>query len=88
MAMLSEELLKKLKEHAEYFPRKEQAILLCLHEVQDHYGHKPTFAYARLGSSKPCPYIKNTQVGSLYMYLDYTFACKLSKACFSFFQNI
>ncbi len=44
MAMLPEELLKRLKEHAEYFPRKEQAILLCLHEVQDYYGHIPDFA--------------------------------------------
>ncbi len=39
--MLDEKLLEKIKEHVSYFPRKEQAILLCLHEIQDHYGHIP-----------------------------------------------
>lgn len=42
--MLPEELMNKLQEHINYFPRKEQAILLCLHEVQDYYGHIPWFA--------------------------------------------
>ena len=39
--MFGKELEEKLKQHIEYFPKKEQAILLCLHEIQDHYGYVP-----------------------------------------------
>ncbi len=39
--MFEKELENKLKSHINYFPKKEQAILLCLHEIQDHYGYIP-----------------------------------------------
>ncbi len=39
--MFEEALRSKLQEHIDYFPRKEQAILVCLHEIQDHYGYVP-----------------------------------------------
>ncbi len=39
--MFEKELQSKLIDHINYFPRKEQAILLCLHEIQDHYGYIP-----------------------------------------------
>ncbi len=39
--MFEKELEEKLKDHINYFPRKEQAILMCLHEIQNHYGYIP-----------------------------------------------
>ncbi len=36
-----EELKTKLEEHINYFPKKQQAILLCLHTIQDYYGYIP-----------------------------------------------
>ncbi|MEN3034066.1 MAG: NADH-quinone oxidoreductase subunit NuoE [Aquificaceae bacterium] len=42
--MLPKELLKNLEAIASSFPRREQSVLLCLHEVQDHYGYIPDFA--------------------------------------------
>ncbi len=39
--VIEESLRKKLEEHINYFPRREQAILLCLHEIQNHYGYVP-----------------------------------------------
>nr|6HLM_A Chain A, NADH-quinone oxidoreductase subunit E [Aquifex aeolicus]6HLM_C Chain C, NADH-quinone oxidoreductase subunit E [Aquifex aeolicus]6Q9G_A Chain A, NADH-quinone oxidoreductase subunit E [Aquifex aeolicus VF5]6Q9G_C Chain C, NADH-quinone oxidoreductase subunit E [Aquifex aeolicus VF5] len=36
-----EELKTKLQEHINYFPKKRQAILLCLHEIQNYYGYIP-----------------------------------------------
>jgi len=36
-----EELRAKLEEHINYFPKKRQAILLCLHTIQDYYGYIP-----------------------------------------------
>ncbi len=39
--MFAEDLRNRLREHIDYFPRKEQAILVCLHEIQDYYGYVP-----------------------------------------------
>ncbi|NPB06816.1 MAG: NADH-quinone oxidoreductase subunit NuoE [Aquificae bacterium] len=41
MFELPKELKEKLLEHVNYFPRKEQAVLLCLHEIQNYYGYIP-----------------------------------------------
>ena len=46
--MLPAELEQKLEAYVKYFPRREQAILLCLHEVQDYYGNIPSFALERI----------------------------------------
>lgn len=35
---MKQELLEEIKEHINYFPRKEQSILLCLHAIQKHEG--------------------------------------------------
>ncbi|MCS7171118.1 MAG: NADH-quinone oxidoreductase subunit NuoE [Aquificaceae bacterium] len=70
MTMLPEELLKKLQGHAEYFPRKEQAILLCLHEVQDHYGHLPEFALKEVAKILDLPLNHIEDVVSFYDMFD------------------
>ena len=70
MTMLSEELLQRLKEHASYFPRKEQAILLCLHEVQDYYGHIPDFALHELAKLLELPLSHVENVVSFYDMFD------------------
>ncbi|MFN3975825.1 MAG: NADH-quinone oxidoreductase subunit NuoE [Aquificaceae bacterium] len=70
MAMLSEELLKRLKDHAEYFPRREQAILLCLHEIQDHYGHIPAFALEEVAKVLEVPLSHVENVVSFYDMFD------------------
>jgi len=57
--MFEQELLEKLGEHINYFPRKEQAILLCLHTIQDHYGYIPPESLRHLATicstGKPPP---------------------------------
>ncbi|MEN3028214.1 MAG: NADH-quinone oxidoreductase subunit NuoE [Aquificaceae bacterium] len=70
MSMLPEELLRKLQEHIEYFPRREQAILLCLHEVQDHYGHIPAFALQELARILELPLSHVENVVSFYDMFD------------------
>ncbi|MCS7277637.1 MAG: NADH-quinone oxidoreductase subunit NuoE [Aquificaceae bacterium] len=70
MTMLSEELLQRLREHVSYFPRKEQAILLCLHEVQDHYGHIPDFALQELAKLLELPLSHVENVVSFYDMFD------------------
>ncbi|MCS6957410.1 MAG: NADH-quinone oxidoreductase subunit NuoE [Aquificaceae bacterium] len=68
--MLSEELLQRLREHVSYFPRKEQAILVCLHEVQDHYGHIPDFALQELAKLLELPLSHVENVVSFYDMFD------------------
>lgn len=70
MTMLSEELLQRLREHVSYFPRKEQAILVCLHEVQDHYGHIPDFALQELAKLLELPLSHVENVVSFYDMFD------------------
>lgn len=68
--MLEESLLEKLKHHAEYFPKKEQAILLCLHEVQNHYGHIPEFALEEVAKILDLPLNHVENVVSFYDMFD------------------
>ncbi|MFN3870496.1 MAG: NADH-quinone oxidoreductase subunit NuoE [Aquificaceae bacterium] len=70
MAMFPEELKEKLKEHMEYFPRKEQSILLCLHEIQDYYGHIPSFALEELSQLLELPLSHVDGVVSFYDMFD------------------
>ncbi|RMH80343.1 MAG: NADH-quinone oxidoreductase subunit E [Acidobacteria bacterium] len=70
MSLLPEELLNKLEEHAQYFPRKEQAILLCLHEVQEHYGHIPFFALGEVAEVLGLPLNHVENVVSFYDMFD------------------
>ena len=53
--MFSEELRGKLKEHIDYFPRKEQAVLVCLHEIQNHYGYVPPESLEHLAQMLEVP---------------------------------
>ncbi len=68
--MLDEALLSKLKEHIDYFPRKEQAILLCLHEIQNHYGYIPQESLSELAKllEKPLKHVED--VVSFYDMFD------------------
>jgi NADH-quinone oxidoreductase subunit E len=68
--MLEESLLEKLKQHAEYFPKREQAILLCLHEVQNHYGHIPEFALEEVAKILDLPLNHVENVVSFYDMFD------------------
>lgn len=70
MSLLPEELLQKLREHASYFPRKEQAVLLCLHEVQDYYGHIPQFALEEVARLLELPLSHVEGVVSFYDMFD------------------
>ncbi len=68
--MLPLEVEKKLLEYANYFPRKEQAILLCLHAVQDHYGNIPPFALERVAQILDLPLNHVENVVSFYDMFD------------------
>jgi len=70
MGVLPQELMEKLREHAEYFPRKEQAVLLCLHEVQDYYGHIPFFALEEVAKLLEVPLSHVENVVSFYDMFD------------------
>ncbi|MCS7262445.1 MAG: NADH-quinone oxidoreductase subunit NuoE [Aquificaceae bacterium] len=70
MSLLPEELSKRLQAHAEYFPRREQAILLCLHEVQDYYGHIPAFALQEVARVLDLPLNHVENVVSFYDMFD------------------
>ncbi len=70
MSLMPEELMNKLKAHANYFPRKEQAVLLCLHEVQDHYGHIPFFALEEVAKLLEVPLSHVENVVSFYDMFD------------------
>jgi len=62
--------VERLKEHINYFPRKEQAILLCLHEVQDFYGHIPQFALKEVAELLGVPLNHVENVVSFYDMFD------------------
>ena len=68
--MLDEKLLDRIREHANYFPRKEQAILLCLHEIQDHYGHIPQDTLKDLADILNIPLSHVENVVSFYDMFD------------------
>ncbi|WP_448587770.1 NADH-quinone oxidoreductase subunit NuoE family protein [Thermocrinis sp.] len=68
--MLPVELEQKLEEYANYFPKREQAILLCLHEVQDHYGNIPSFALERIAEILNLPLNHVENVVSFYDMFD------------------
>lgn len=68
--MLEEKLLERLKDHAAYFPKKEQAILMCLHEVQDYYGKIPEFALEEVSKLLDLPLNHVEDVVSFYDMFD------------------
>ncbi|ADC89577.1 NADH-quinone oxidoreductase, E subunit [Thermocrinis albus DSM 14484] len=68
--MLPQELLEKLRQHVQYFPRREQAILLCLHEVQDYYGHIPNFALEEVAKILHVPLNHVESVVAFYDMFD------------------
>ena len=68
--MFSEELFERLRRHAESFPRREQAILLCLHEIQDHYGYIPEESLEPLSELLGLPLNHVKQVVSFYDMFD------------------
>ena len=68
--MLDEKLLDRILEHVNYFPRKEQAILLCLHEIQDHYGHIPQDTLKDLADILNIPLSHVENVVSFYDMFD------------------
>ncbi len=68
--MFEQELLQKLNEHINYFPRKEQAILLCLHTIQDHYGYVPPESLRHLADLLDLPLNHVEQVVAFYDMFD------------------
>ncbi len=64
------ELLEKIKKHVKYFPQKEQAILLCLHEIQDHYGHIPQESLKNLAELLEVPLRHVKDVVAFYDMFD------------------
>jgi NADH-quinone oxidoreductase subunit E len=68
--MFEESLLEKLRAHINYFPRKEQAILLCLHEIQDHYGYIPRESLRPLADLLELPLNHVEQVVAFYDMFD------------------
>ncbi|WP_448583577.1 NADH-quinone oxidoreductase subunit NuoE [Thermocrinis sp.] len=68
--MLPVEIEQKLEAYANYFPRREQAILLCLHEVQDYYGNIPYFALERIAQILNLPLNHVENVVSFYDMFD------------------
>ncbi len=68
--MLDEVLVGKLKNHINYFPRKEQAILLCLHEIQDYYGYIPQESLEDLANLLGTPLSHVENVVSFYDMFD------------------
>ncbi len=70
ISMFEGALLDKLKSHARYFPRKEQAVLLCLHEIQDHYGYIPQESLKPLADLLDMPLNHVEQVVAFYDMFD------------------
>ncbi len=70
ITMFDVDLQKKLEEHANYFPKKEQALLLCLHEVQKHYGYIPDFALEGIARILDVPLNHVENVVSFYDMFD------------------
>ncbi|RLJ71087.1 NADH dehydrogenase subunit E [Hydrogenivirga caldilitoris] len=68
--MFEQELLDKLSQHINYFPRKEQAILLCLHAIQDHYGYVPRESLRPLAELLDLPLNHVEQVVAFYDMFD------------------
>ncbi len=68
--MFERELKEKLDEHISYFPRKEQAILLCLHTIQDHYGYVPPESLRPLADLLDLPLNHVEQVVAFYDMFD------------------
>lgn len=68
--MFEQELLEKLNSHINYFPRKEQAILLCLHAIQDHYGYIPQESLRSLADLLDMPLNHVEQVVAFYDMFD------------------
>ncbi len=68
--MFEKGLLEKLNAHINYFPRKEQAILLCLHEIQDHYGYIPQETLKPLADLLEVPLNHVEQVVAFYDMFD------------------
>jgi NADH-quinone oxidoreductase subunit E len=70
ISMFEPELAKKLENHINYFPRKEQAVLLCLHEIQDHYGYIPEESLRPLSEMLGMPLNHVEQVVAFYDMFD------------------
>jgi len=70
ITMFDEALLERLKGHVNYFPRKEQAVLLCLHEIQDHYGYIPPESLKPLSEILEMPLNHVEQVVAFYDMFD------------------
>lgn len=68
--MFDKELAEKLDNHINYFPRKEQAVLLCLHEIQDHYGYIPSETLKPLAERLGMPMNQVEQVVAFYDMFD------------------
>ena len=68
--MFEEGLVERLRSHIDYFPRKEQAILLCLHEIQDHYGYIPQESLRPLADLLGVPLNHVEQVVAFYDMFD------------------
>ncbi len=68
--MFEERLLEKLRSHINYFPRREQAILLCLHEIQNHYGYIPEESLKPLAELLGVPLNHVEQVVAFYDMFD------------------
>ncbi|HIC97090.1 MAG TPA: NADH-quinone oxidoreductase subunit NuoE [Aquificaceae bacterium] len=68
--MFEGELLSKLNAHIDYFPRKEQSILLCLHAIQDHYGYIPPESLRELAQLLELPLSHVEQVVAFYDMFD------------------
>jgi len=70
MFELAPELRKKLEEHINYFPKKRQAILLCLHEIQNYYGYIPPESLKPLADMLELPLNHVEGVVSFYDMFD------------------
>lgn len=68
--MVDEKLLNKLREHVSYFPRKEQAIILCLHEIQNYYGYVPQESLEYLSKLLEVPLSHLDNVVAFYDMFD------------------
>ncbi len=62
--------MEKLNRHINYFPRKEQSILLCLHAIQDHYGYIPRESLRPLAELLGLPLNHVEQVVAFYDMFD------------------
>ncbi len=62
--------MEKLNEHVNYFPRKEQAILMCLHTIQSYYGYIPSASLRPLADMLELPLNQVEQVVAFYDMFD------------------